>query len=112
MEVALCREMQEHKHEALVLPPCPDPNDRATGVQLSDESFHLHEKRPTDMLRKVREAQRRINERTYGFCECGVWIGKRRLEAQPTATLCIDCKTLEEEVKERQYRRRGGFALA
>ena len=38
----------------------------------------------------------------YGYCEsCGIEIGIRRLEARPTATQCIDCKTLDE-IKERQ----------
>ncbi len=32
---------------------------------------------------------------------CGVEIGIRRLEARPTATQCIDCKTLDE-IRERQ----------
>ena len=41
--------------------------------------------------------------KNYGYCEiCGVEIGIKRLEARPTATLCIDCKNLEE-IKERQY---------
>ena len=43
-----------------------------------------------------------IDNDDYGFCEtCGVEIGLRRLEARPTATQCIDCKTLSE-MKERQ----------
>ena len=33
--------------------------------------------------------------------KCGVEIGIKRLEARPTATLCIDCKTLDE-LKEKQ----------
>jgi DnaK suppressor protein len=38
----------------------------------------------------------------YGWCEsCGVEIGIRRLEARPTADLCVDCKTLAE-IKEKQ----------
>ena len=38
----------------------------------------------------------------YGWCErCGIEIGIRRLEARPTADLCVDCKTLNE-IKERQ----------
>jgi len=44
----------------------------------------------------------KIEEKEYGYCdECGVEIGIRRLEARPTATLCIDCKTLDE-IKEKQ----------
>ncbi|MEY2632520.1 MAG: hypothetical protein RIR00_1174, partial [Pseudomonadota bacterium] len=44
----------------------------------------------------------RIDSADYGYCDkCGVEIGIKRLEARPTATLCIDCKTLEE-LKEKQ----------
>ena len=44
----------------------------------------------------------RIDAGEYGYCEsCGVEIGLKRLEARPTATLCIDCKTLDE-LRERQ----------
>ena len=46
-----------------------------------------------------------IDEDDYGFCEsCGIEIGIRRLEARPTATQCVDCKTLAE-LKEKQLGR-------
>ncbi len=48
------------------------------------------------------EALKEIESGGYGFCEsCGIEIGIRRLEARPTATLCIDCKTLDE-IREKQ----------
>jgi DnaK suppressor protein len=48
-------------------------------------------------LKKVDEALRRIEEGTFGECtECGEDIELRRLEARPTATLCVDCKEAEE----------------
>lgn len=54
------------------------------------------------MLKKINETIEKIDEDDYGFCEaCGVEIGIRRLEARPTATLCVDCKTLAE-LKEKQ----------
>ena len=54
------------------------------------------------MIKKINDTLSRIEEDDYGFCDsCGVEIGIRRLEARPTATLCIDCKTLAE-IKERQ----------
>ena len=57
---------------------------------------------PGDMQRKIDEALERIDSGEFGICEsCGAEIGDKRLEARPTATLCIDCKTLEE-VRERQ----------
>ena len=46
-----------------------------------------------------------IDSGDYGYCDkCGVEIGLKRLEARPTATLCIDCKTLDE-LRERQTSR-------
>lgn len=54
------------------------------------------------LLKKIEEALQRIEHHDYGFCDsCGIEIGFRRLEARPTATLCIDCKTLDE-IREKQ----------
>ncbi|TVQ92023.1 MAG: RNA polymerase-binding protein DksA [Chromatiaceae bacterium] len=79
----------------------PDPNDRAT--QESEFSLELRTRdRERKLIRKIDEALGRLDEHDYGYCEaCGVEIGVRRLEARPTATLCIDCKTLDE-IRERQ----------
>ena len=79
----------------------PDPNDRAT--QESEFSLELRTReRERKLIKKIDEALARIDEHEYGFCEaCGVEIGIRRLEARPTATLCIDCKTLDE-IREKQ----------
>jgi DnaK suppressor protein len=79
----------------------PDPNDRAT--QESEFSLELRTRdRERKLIRKIDEALDRLEEHDYGFCEaCGIEIGVRRLEARPTATLCIDCKTLDE-IRERQ----------
>ncbi len=79
----------------------PDPNDRAT--QESEFSLELRTRdRERKLIKKIDEALGRIGEHEYGYCEaCGVEIGIRRLEARPTATLCIDCKTLDE-IRERQ----------
>lgn len=79
----------------------PDPNDRAT--QESEFSLELRTRdRERKLIKKIDEALTRLDEHEYGFCEaCGVEIGIRRLEARPTATLCIDCKTLDE-IREKQ----------
>jgi DnaK suppressor protein len=79
----------------------PDPNDRAT--QESEFSLELRTRdRERKLIKKIDEALARIETHEYGYCEaCGVEIGIRRLEARPTATLCIDCKTLDE-IRERQ----------
>ena len=73
-----------------------DPNDRAT----QEEAFNLELRtrdRERKLIRKIEEALQQIDDKEYGYCEsCGVEIGIRRLEARPTAVLCIDCKTLDE----------------
>lgn len=79
----------------------PDPNDRAT--QESEFSLELRTRdRERKLIKKIEESLKNIESGDYGYCEtCGVEIGIRRLEARPTATLCIDCKTLDE-IRERQ----------
>jgi DnaK suppressor protein len=79
----------------------PDPNDRAT--QESEFSLELRTRdRERKLIKKIDEAINRLDNHEYGYCDaCGVEIGIRRLEARPTATLCIDCKTLDE-IREKQ----------
>ena len=79
----------------------PDPNDRAT--QESEFSLELRTRdRERKLIKKIDEALTEIEAGDYGYCEsCGVEIGVRRLEARPTATLCFDCKTLDE-IREKQ----------
>lgn len=78
-----------------------DPNDRAS--QETDIAIELRNRdRERKLIKKIDETLARIESKDYGYCDkCGVEIGIQRLEARPTATLCIDCKTLEE-LKERQ----------
>ena len=78
-----------------------DPNDRAS--QESDMSLELRNRdRERKLIKKIDETIARIDSGEYGYCDsCGVEIGLKRLEARPTATLCIDCKTLDE-MRERQ----------
>ncbi|MDW6091917.1 RNA polymerase-binding protein DksA [Vibrio rhizosphaerae] len=79
----------------------PDPVDRAS----QEEEFSLelrNRDRERRLIKKIEKTLNKIEEEDFGFCEsCGVEIGIRRLEARPTADLCIDCKTLAE-MKERQ----------
>ncbi len=78
-----------------------DPNDRAS--QESDMALELRNRdRERKLIKKIDDTLRKIDADEYGYCEgCGVEIGLKRLEARPTATLCIDCKTLDE-MRERQ----------
>ena len=81
-----------------------DPNDRAT--QESDMALELRNRdRERKLIKKINEMIAKIDAGEYGYCEsCGVEIGLKRLLARPTASLCIDCKTLEE-MRERQLAR-------
>lgn len=79
----------------------PDPNDRAT--QESEFSMELRARdRERKLIKKIEESIRHLDNDEFGYCEaCGVEIGVKRLEARPTATLCIDCKILDE-IREKQ----------
>lgn len=78
-----------------------DPADRAT----QEEEFSLELRtrdRERKLIKKIDKTIDAIEADDYGFCDsCGIEIGIRRLEARPTATQCIDCKTLAE-IKESQ----------
>ena len=79
----------------------PDPADRAS----QEEEFSLELRtrdRERKLIKKIDKTIEMIDADDYGYCEqCGVEIGIRRLEVRPTATLCVDCKTLDE-IRERQ----------
>ena len=79
----------------------PDPADRAS----QEEEFSLELRtrdRERKLIKKIDKTLELLETEDYGYCEaCGVEIGVRRLEARPTATLCVDCKTLAE-IKEKQ----------
>ncbi|WP_374403269.1 RNA polymerase-binding protein DksA [Niveibacterium sp.] len=81
-----------------------DPNDRAS--QESDIALELRNRdRERKLVKKIDQTLARIDAEDYGYCDsCGVEIGLKRLEARPTATQCIDCKTLDE-IRERQVAR-------
>ncbi|WP_407704069.1 RNA polymerase-binding protein DksA [Zophobihabitans entericus] len=79
----------------------PDPADRAT----QEEEFSLELRtrdRERKLIKKIEKTLKKIEDNDFGFCDsCGVEIGIRRLEARPTADLCIDCKTVAE-LREKQ----------
>jgi DnaK suppressor protein len=80
----------------------PDPTDRAS-VE-SDRNFLLRIRdRERKLISKIQEALDRIDKGTYGICEeCGEDISEPRLIARPVTTLCIDCKTSQEEDERRR----------
>jgi RNA polymerase-binding transcription factor len=95
------RTVQTMQDEATIF---ADPNDRAS--QESDIAMELRNRdRERKLIKKIDETIARIESGDYGYCNnCGVEIGLKRLEVRPTATLCIDCKTLDE-LRERQVAR-------
>lgn len=74
-----------------------DPADRATAE--SDRSFTLRLRdRERKLIKKIQQALHRIDEGTFGECdECGDDISVERLKARPVTTLCINCKSRQEE---------------
>ncbi|MFI4937594.1 MAG: RNA polymerase-binding protein DksA [Candidatus Berkiellales bacterium] len=101
---ALLEGGDETIHDLKELSEVPaDVSDQAT----REETFAIELRardREHKLIKKIDESIKAIDSGDYGYCEeCGVEIGIRRLEARPTATLCIDCKTLAE-VREKQGR--------
>jgi len=78
-----------------------DPIDRAS--QEEEFAFELRTRdRERKLITKIAMSLEQIKQDDYGYCyACGIEIGVKRLEARPTATHCIDCKTLDE-IKEKQ----------
>ena len=79
----------------------PDPVDRAS----QEEEFALELRardRERKLIKKIEKTLQKLDNDDFGYCEqCGVEIGIKRLEARPTADLCVDCKSLAE-IKEKQ----------
>ena len=78
-------------------------NDLMSDIERTVHTMQLRNRdRERKLVKKIEETLDRIKADDYGFCDkCGIEIGIQRLEARPTATLCIDCKTLEE-LREKQ----------
>jgi len=80
----------------------PDPTDQAS-IE-TDRNFDLRIKdRERRLIRKIEKTILRLKDGDFGSCEaCGGNIGVKRLQARPVTTLCIDCKT-EQEQEERTH---------
>ncbi|CAL4320040.1 RNA polymerase-binding protein DksA [Buchnera aphidicola] len=83
----------------------PDPIDRA----VQEEEFNLilkNQDRQNKIIENIERTLKKIQNETFGYCElCEIEIGIKRLEARPTANLCIDCKTLSEIRAKQNIRR-------
>jgi len=80
----------------------PDPTDRAGQESNQTRDLRIRD-RERKLISKIREALNRINNGTFGTCEvCEEPIDLERLKARPVTTLCIGCKTKQEELEKRQ----------
>ena len=79
----------------------PDPTDRASLESNRNAMLRIRD-RERKLISKIEDALRRIEDGSYGLCEsCGGPIGVDRLRARPVTTLCIDCKSQQEEQERR-----------
>lgn len=94
---ALLAEAEEALNELPGQTIFPDLGDQATAE--TERSFMLRLRgRERRLLKKIDEAIERIESGVFGICDkCGMEIDIRRLEARPVTTLCIECKTQQEE---------------
>jgi len=75
----------------------PDVSDQASAEVDQNFSMRIKE-REQKLLKKIDEALDRLNKNIYGICErCEEEIPYQRLKARPVTTLCIACKTLQEQ---------------
>lgn len=80
----------------------PDPTDRASAEENRNFELRIRD-RERKLLSKIKAAIERINGGTYGICErCDEEISIKRLEARPVTTLCVKCKT-EQEQHEKEH---------
>lgn len=81
----------------------PDVSDQASAEVDQNFSMRIKE-REQKLLKKIDEALDRLKKNVYGICErCEEEIPYQRLKARPVTTLCIACKTLQEQ--EEKFRR-------
>ena len=80
----------------------PDELDQAAEEDNRRTELRIRD-RERKLINKIKETLEKIENGEYGYCKsCSYPIGKARLEARPTADLCINCKDLEEQ-EERQF---------
>ena len=81
----------------------PDELDMAISVSSRELSLRFAD-RERKMLKKIEKILRRFTDGEYGSCEeCGQEIGVNRLRFRPVASLCIDCKTSQEQVERNSW---------
>ncbi len=91
-------------HGKLISEPknLPDELDQAAEEDNRRTELRIRD-RERKLINKIKETLEKIDNGEYGYCKsCSYPIGQARLEARPTADLCINCKDLEEQ-EERQF---------
>jgi DnaK suppressor protein len=77
----------------------PDVSDQASAEADQNFSWRIRE-REQRLIKKIDEALDRMDQNIYGICErCEEEIPYPRLKARSVTTLCINCKTLEEQAE-------------
>jgi DnaK suppressor protein len=68
----------------------------------TDRNLQLRIKdRERKLIAKIDQTIAKVDDGSFGKCvSCGCDIGKERLMERPVASLCIDCKTIEEELED------------
>jgi len=85
------------EEQALELSSLEEHLAEAGSVTLEREIDYSLEEVVQERLAAIAEAQKRIDQGSFGLCvSCGATIAAERLVALPWASLCIDCKRLEE----------------
>jgi DnaK suppressor protein len=105
----------EHQHGLGEVPGLGGGNsdtvDQANGELEKDLFFHIHE-RESRAIREIYQALGKIAEGTFGICEdCGDRISQRRLRANPSATLCLECQKMKEREEEINIPNRRGLHI-
>lgn len=95
---SILNKTQEFKSSTVALiDGVTDEAETAARDSSMNMSIHLHERERSSLL-QIERALSKIEEGTYGQCECcGEAIDVKRLKARPFATLCIDCMEDQED---------------
>jgi len=92
----LLAEKQEYKEISEGKEETKDPVDTASD-DIDRTLIEVRGSAELNRLKAIDAAISRINQGKYGNCiKCGQPIPKNRLEAMPSALMCINCKSLEE----------------
>lgn len=82
---------------------CRVESGETTEVHPEDEMAFALIQMKAEVLTRINEAVRRLDDGTYGYCgECGDPIATPRLRALPFAVRCKDCEEMREQAAQQQ----------